>query len=112
MGKTRLIQEFEADAEKHAFACHKGLVFDFGVGEGQDAIRTLISSLLAVPTGSDIPARETAATEASAMELYKPDQRVFLNDLLNLPQPVQLRSLYDAMDNATRNQGKQVCSPG
>ena len=112
MGKTRLIQEFEADAEKHAFACHKGLVFDFGVGEGQDAIRTLISSLLAVPTVSDIPARETAATEASANELYKPDQRVFLNDLLNLPQPVELRSLYDAMDNATRNQGKQSLLAG
>ena len=112
MGKTRLVEEFEAGAEKHGFACHKGLVFDFGVGEGQDAIRTLVSSLLTVPTGNDIPARETAAAEASANELYKPHQRVFLNNLLNLPQSVELRSLYDAMDNATRNQGKQTLLAG
>jgi hypothetical protein len=32
---------------------------------------------------------------------------VFLNDLLDLPQPLELRSLYDAMDNAARNSGKQ-----
>ena len=32
---------------------------------------------------------------------------MFLNNLLNLPQPAGLRSLYDAMDNDTRNQGKQ-----
>ena len=32
---------------------------------------------------------------------------VFLNDLLGLPQPRELRALYDAMDNATRNQGKR-----
>ena len=33
---------------------------------------------------------------------------MFLNDLLDLPQPVELRALYDAMDNATRNQGKRA----
>jgi hypothetical protein len=32
---------------------------------------------------------------------------VFLNDLLDLPQPTELRGLYDAMDNATRNTGKR-----
>ena len=32
---------------------------------------------------------------------------VFLNDLLDLPQPAELRALYDAMDNASRNRGKR-----
>ena len=35
------------------------------------------------------------------------DDAVFLNDLLDLPQPIELRALYDAMDNAARNRGKQ-----
>ena len=30
-----------------------------------------------------------------------------LNDLLDLPQPVELHALYDAMDNATRRRGKE-----
>ena len=34
------------------------------------------------------------------------DARIFLNDLLDLPQPMDFRVLYDAMDNATRNGGK------
>jgi len=33
---------------------------------------------------------------------------VFLNDLLDLPQPLELHALYDAMDNATRNGGKRA----
>ena len=107
MGKSRLIEEFEASAEKHGFSSYKGLIFGFGVGEDQDAIRTLVSGLLAVPAGDDIPARETAAAEALSNDLYTSDQRVFLNNLLNLPQPAELRSLFEAMDNATRNQGKQ-----
>ena len=112
MGKSRLVEEFEADAEKRGFACHKGLNFDFGVGEGQDAIRTLVRSLLAVPTGSDIAAREAAAVEALAGELCTPDQRVFLNELLNLAQPAELQGLYDAMDIAARNQGKHSLLTG
>ena len=31
------------------------------------------------------------------------EDAVFLNDLLDLPQPIELRALYDAMDNAARN---------
>ena len=54
MGKSRLVEEFEANAEKHGFSCYKGLIFDFGVGEGQDVIRTLISGLLSVPAGGVI----------------------------------------------------------
>ena len=35
------------------------------------------------------------------------DQNVFLNDLLRLPQPVDLRLLYDAMDNSVRGRGRR-----
>ena len=112
MGKTRLVREFEANAEKLGFACHKSLNFDFGVGEGQDAIRTLVYSLLGVAADSDIPAREAGAAVALDGELYAPDQQVFLNDLLNLPQPAELQGIYDAMNNAARHQGKHALLTG
>ena len=48
IGKSRLLEEFEAIAKVHGFAAHKALVFDFGIGLGQDAIRALVKSLLDV----------------------------------------------------------------
>ena len=33
--------------------------------------------------------------------------RVHLNDLLDLPQPAELRAIYDAMDNETRHRGRR-----
>ena len=112
LGKTRLVEEFEANAERQGFACHKSFVLDFGMGKGQNAVSTFVSSLLAIPTRGDIPTREAAAERALADGLYDPDQRVFLSDLLDLPQPVELRGLYDAMDNATRSQGRQELVAG
>ena len=39
IGKTRVVEEFQALAERAGFACHSALVLDFGAGIGQDAIR-------------------------------------------------------------------------
>ncbi len=107
IGKTRLTEEFARLAMAQGFVCHKGLVLDFGVGKGHEAIRALVRSLLDIPLRSDESERNTAANSAIKSGLLKPDQRVYLNDLLDLPQPVELRTLYDAMDNAKRNRGKQ-----
>jgi hypothetical protein len=112
MGKTRLIAEFESNAEQQGFARHKGLILDFGVGEGQDAIRTLVYSLLGVAANSTIPVRQDRAAAVEADALCPPDRRVFLNDLLNLPQPAALQGLYGAMDNAARHQGKHALLTG
>ena len=107
IGKTRLVEEFAAAAVDKGFAIHKGLFLDFGVGKGQDAIRTIVRSLLGIPRGSGKAARQGAAEAALAERQLATDQRVFLNDLLDLPQPVEDRAMYDAMDNATRNTGKR-----
>ena len=107
IGKTRLVEEFTAMAARHGFASHKGLVLDFGVGKGQDAIRALVRSLLGLSCGGDKAARTAAADQAVSAGWLEADQRVFLNDLLDLPQPTELRALYDAMDNPTRNAGKR-----
>jgi len=103
IGKTRLVQEIQQLAANLGFSCHKGLVLDFGVGKDQDAVRTLVRSLLGIPHGTTQPECLAAAEKAVSDGRIDPDQRAFLNDLLDLPQPVELRAVYDAMDNAARN---------
>jgi class 3 adenylate cyclase/tetratricopeptide (TPR) repeat protein len=107
IGKTRLVEEFTAIANDQGFVDYKGLVLDFGVGKGQDAIRTIVRRLVGIPTGSGEALREKMADTAIEEGLLAGDQRVFLNDLLDLPQPVETRAMYDAMDNAARNEGKR-----
>ena len=108
IGKTRLVAEFATRAQARDFTLHKALVLDFGVGKGQDAIRTLVRSLLGIPAGSGEGRRQAVADAAIEEGLLAEDDRVFVNDLLDLPQPVALRGLYDAMDNPTRNRGKRA----
>ena len=105
--KSRLVEEFESMARDSGFACHKSLALDFGVGTGQDTIRALVRSLLGVSAGSGPATCAEAADKALADGLYDVDQRIFLNDLLDLPQPDDLQTLYEAMDNSTRNLGKR-----
>jgi class 3 adenylate cyclase/tetratricopeptide (TPR) repeat protein len=112
IGKTRVVEEFEALAEGAGFACHVGLVLDFGAGIGQDAIRALVRSLLGLTVSSATAAVQAAAEGALSDRLVASEQRVYLNDLLDLPQPTALRALYDAMDNPTRNRGKRATVAG
>ena len=107
IGKTRLVEQFRLAASEAGFACHTGLVLDFGTGTGRDAIRALVRDLLGLALASDVEAAHAAAESALAADLVAADDAVFLNDLLDLPQPIGLRAVYDAMDNATRNRGRQ-----
>lgn len=106
IGKTRLLEEFARVAAEKGISAHRGLVLPFGVGKGQDAIRSLVRSLLGIPPESGKAVRQQAAATAISNGWLDADQAVFLNDLLDLPQPTEQRALYDAMDNATRNEGK------
>jgi len=108
IGKTRLVEEFGRLAGTREVSTHRGLVLPFGVGKGQDVIRALMRSLLGVAFGTGKEGRQRAARAAMERELLEPDQWVYLNDLLNLEQPTELRALYDAMDNSSRNRRKQA----
>ncbi len=108
IGKTRLVQEFIKVAADQGYASHRGLVLDFGVGKGQDAIRSVVRSLLGVAPGGGKALRQAAADSAISDCAIAAEQRVFLNDLLDLAQPVEDRAMYDAMDNAARNNGKRA----
>lgn len=108
IGKTRLAEEIEGRARTLGYRCYKVLVFDFGSGRGEDVPRALTCSLLGVGTDEDEPGRTRQAQAAIDEGRTSADRRVFLNDLLDIPQPTELCSLYDAMDDAVRNQGKQA----
>jgi len=107
IGKTRLVEEFTKMAESEGFECHKGLVLDFGVGKGQDVIRSIVRSFLELDAGSDLTERTKAVQSVLSNGLLDTDQTVFLNDFLDVPQDSRLHAMYDAMDNETRNKGKR-----
>jgi class 3 adenylate cyclase/predicted ATPase len=107
IGKSSLVREFASIARRGGFATHKALVLDFGVGKGQDAIRTLVRSLLDLAPESSQAERLEASNRAVERGWIDAERRLFVYDLLDLPHPVELRGLYDAMDNATRNREKR-----
>jgi class 3 adenylate cyclase/tetratricopeptide (TPR) repeat protein len=108
IGKTRLAEEFQRLAREAGFACHTGLVLDFGTGAGRDAIRALVRGMLGLEVSSDATAARAAAEVALlGAGLVEPEDAVFLNDLLDLPQPTEQRAAYAAMSNAMRIEGKQ-----
>ncbi|MGD8310315.1 MAG: adenylate/guanylate cyclase domain-containing protein, partial [Chromatiales bacterium] len=106
IGKTRLAEEIARGARAAGFAVHRSLVLDFGSRKGQGAIPALVRSLIGLPSSSTKEARAEAADAAFAAGAFAEDERVFLNDLLDLPQPVRLRAVYDAMDDAARRAGR------
>jgi class 3 adenylate cyclase/tetratricopeptide (TPR) repeat protein len=108
IGKTRLLEQFQAKAVEENFACHSGLVLDFGMGSGQDAICSLVRGLLGLSGESNREEIEAAAKKAVEDGMLADERRVNLNDLLNVPQPTELRTLYDAMDSAARDRGKRA----
>lgn len=107
IGKTRLVTEIADQARASGFAVHLARVLDFGTATGRDPARVLTRALLDLDAVSDPPQRSEAAQKALASGRLDVDRQPFLLDLLDLPQSMQERAIYDAMDNATRNRGKQ-----
>jgi hypothetical protein len=72
IGKTRMVEEYIAMAQKGGFATHQSLVLDFGIGKGQDAVRSLVRSLVGLPPSSGTPAREAGAEKVLVDSLLEP----------------------------------------
>ena len=106
IGKTRLTSEFCSLASERGFRCHRTLILDFGVGKGQDPVRTLVRSLLDLPSGDAVEDRSAAALRVLSQGIVPAKNELHLNDLLDLPQSAENTATYDAMDNLTRNAGK------
>ena len=106
IGKTRLSEELMVLARQNGFSTYLTVVLDFGTGKGQAAIPSLVRDFLGIGAGSSKSKRMRALDEAQQAGLADPGQRVFLNDLLDLRQPLELRTLYDAMEPRARIEGK------
>jgi class 3 adenylate cyclase/tetratricopeptide (TPR) repeat protein len=108
IGKTRLVGEMRQAGEAAGFAVHRALILDFGVAKDQDAVRSLVRSLLDLPTTADAAERLAAAERVAASGIVASDHLAFLHDLLDLPPAGEWAALYAAMDNAARNRGKRA----
>ena len=64
IGKTRLVEEITQIALRRGLRQHKALVLDFGAGKGQEAIPSLIRSLLGIASGGNKKTREQALQQA------------------------------------------------
>ena len=91
-----------------AAEAHRSLVLDFGVGRGQGPIRNLLQSLLDLSPASSSDEMRAAAEHLVSQGAITQQQLVFLNDVLDLPQVGEWRTLYEAMDNSARNRGKRA----
>lgn len=87
-------------------------MLDFGSRKGQGAIPALVRSLLGLPSSSAEEDCVRAADAACAAGAFAETERVFVNDLLDLPQPLELRAIYDAMDDEVRHDGRRVMVAG
>ncbi len=103
IGKSRLVAELARIAMADGFACHTGLVLDFGTAKGRDPIRDVVASLVGLAPTSSAEERARALEYAVARGIVSADARPFLADLLDLPMPAEGRELYAAMDNAARH---------
>lgn len=108
IGKTCLADELLRRAAARGFATHKVLVLDFGVGQGRDAIRSLVRRLVGVDDDADEAARRAAAEATARARRLPAEQRAHLHDLLDLRQPAELLTLHDAMENAAREGGRRA----
>ena len=107
IGKTRLLREFRMLSRERGYRWYSGLVLDFGAGKGSDAIASVICGILRISASADTETRFDAISRAVREQLIDDEQRIYLNDFLALPQSPELRSLYDAMDEATRRSEKE-----
>ncbi|MDP6344239.1 MAG: adenylate/guanylate cyclase domain-containing protein, partial [Alphaproteobacteria bacterium] len=105
IGKSRLLAELESMAAAAGFACYRGRVLDFGVGWGLGALNMLTSRLIgAQPADRDGVA--AAAEKLVAEQALPQAERIGLHDLLDLPQPEELRAVHEAQDIMGRHRGQ------
>ena len=107
IGKSYLTEQLVASALDSGFVAHSSYVLDFGASSGEDAMRALARSLAGVTAHASREERQQAADALVESGKLTVERRPFLNELLELPQPVELRALYDAMDRPTRMAGQQ-----
>ena len=107
IGKTRLVEEMRRAAQTRGFAFHRGLVLDFGSGKAQEPVRAVLESILSLTPSDTLEARAARIYDVMTEGHIAPELGVFLNDMLDVPQTGEWRTLYAALDNPARLAGKR-----
>ncbi len=105
IGKTRLTSEFANLANQSGLSTHNVSMVDFGTNRGARTLLDLVASLLELPAGSSVEQRVNARAQALDEGYVSAENEIFLNDLLDLQQPDQSRSAYEALDSTARKLG-------
>lgn len=105
IGKTRLSDEFSKIANEYAFSCHSTLILDFGVAEGEDAITSIIRSLLSLTATSSQIEIETVIKNLAGDNRICSNQEIYLKQLLAIPLSDEQKLVFDIMDHSARMQG-------
>ncbi len=108
IGKSRLVEAFRDLSDAAGFKNHVGLVLDFGTARGHDAVGAIVRSFFDIDGPADEKTRREAALASVREGLISDVELVHFNDLLDIPQPPELRSIYDAMDQSDRTRGRQA----
>jgi class 3 adenylate cyclase/tetratricopeptide (TPR) repeat protein len=106
IGKSRLVGELRSRAIASGFACHTALVLDFGMAKGREAVREIAMSLMQLSPESNEEARHEALRRLLARHPDLVTDEPFLRDIAGIPQAEGGNALYEAMDNAARQQGR------
>jgi class 3 adenylate cyclase/tetratricopeptide (TPR) repeat protein len=102
IGKTRLAEEFIAIATEREVTCHRAAAYDFGVSLGEQPLHALARSLLEVSPSDDETLVMAAVDRAIATGRVPAERRLFLIDLLHLPQSAAEGALLGAYESALR----------
>ncbi len=107
IGKSRLARQALSMGEELRFHCHRTAATALGGKPGGGPVASILRSILAVEDGSSnsdcAPAIETSAL----VEGLPAHLRAFVYDLLDLPPPASLHSLFAALDNSARKQARR-----
>ncbi|MDP9138128.1 MAG: AAA family ATPase [Pseudomonadota bacterium] len=106
IGKTHFVDQLEKRAELSGLSRHTGLVLDFGVGQGEDAVTRVMRSLLSLPLRA--PELDLSTVVAGLVDhaVIGPADRVHAFAVLGISHTADLRSIFDAMDNEARKSGR------
>ncbi|QIG47933.1 AAA family ATPase [Nordella sp. HKS 07] len=106
IGKTRFVDQVEKHAQTRGAGTHAGLILDFGVAQGEDAITLLLRSLCSVPARTDKSDVIIAVRELVEKSVITPSDQVHAFALLGISQPSELKPIFDALDNEARKSGR------
>lgn len=106
VGKSRLVDAFIERARADGFEALKALILDFGIGERDDPLRTLVGGLCGLSEVAEASAVRSAMTRLVAENVLDDQAALFLIAVMGVPLERAQRLVHDAMTDAGRREGR------